>query len=153
MVGCGSKSANIATQQKSVTSTPAQPAAPATVVFIGDSITYLWSQPGFGQAEWSQHAEWNDQGIIGQTLSVVDRFQQDVVSQHPAVVHILTGTNDTYSTNSPAWQVDGGSVVFDTTDNIKAMVVMAQAAGIKVTIWHDSAVGSRWTSGQSRSVS
>ena len=43
------------------------------------------------------------------------------------MVQILTGTNDVY----PGWVLCGGSAIFDTCDNIKAMVAMAQAAGIK----------------------
>jgi lysophospholipase L1-like esterase len=106
-----------------------------SVVFIGDSITALWAQANFGQAEWQQHPNWINAGTSGQVSSqLVGRFRQDVVSQHPAAVHILTGTNDVYSTDSPPWQIGGGSAVYDTTDNIKAMVAMAQSAGIKVVL-------------------
>jgi lysophospholipase L1-like esterase len=102
-------------------------------VFIGDSVTNLWDQPNFGQSFW--RANWNDQGVSGQNSSqILSRLEDDVVSQHPAVVHILIGTNDVYSTDSPPWQVDGGSPIYDTTDNIKAMVAEAQAAGIKVVL-------------------
>jgi lysophospholipase L1-like esterase len=103
--------------------------APPTVVFIGDSITYNWS--AFDSVAWKQHPEWNNQGLIGQnSLQLRNRFEADVVSQHPDEVHILTGTNDVY----PGWVLCGGDPVFDTCSNIIAMVAEARAAGIKVVL-------------------
>ena len=103
--------------------------APPTVVFIGDSITYNWS--AFDPVAWKQHPEWNNQGLIGQnSLQLRNRFEADVVSQHPDEVHILTGTNDVY----PGWVLCGGDPVFDTCGNIIAMVTQARAAGIKVVL-------------------
>lgn len=119
--------------------TPTAPTSPATpppapfVVFIGDSVTALWNQPNFGQSFWQPN--WNNQGVSGQVSSqILARFADDVVSQHPAIAHILTGTNDVYSTDSPPWQVDGGSAIYDTTDDIQQMVAEARAAGIKVVL-------------------
>jgi hypothetical protein len=43
----------------------------------------------------------------------MERFQADVVSQHPQMVHILTGTNNVY----PGWILSGGSAVSDTCDD------------------------------------
>jgi lysophospholipase L1-like esterase len=113
----------------------APPAAPPKVVFIGDSITYLWTEPNFGLSFWSMHSTWNDQGLIGEnSWQLQQRFSADVVAQHPAVAHILIGTNDVFSVYSPPWQIDGGSPLYDTTDNIKHMVALAQAANIKVVL-------------------
>jgi lysophospholipase L1-like esterase len=119
LAGCGS-----------VTPKPsAVKAPPPTVVFLGDSVTYNWKS--FDPADWTANASWNNQGVIGQNSSqLLGRFTDDVVSQHPDVVHILTGTNDVY----PGWQLCGGSPVFDTCDNIKQMVALARAANIKIIL-------------------
>jgi lysophospholipase L1-like esterase len=113
-------------------STPTTPSAPVvasrspTVVFLGDSITYNWGL-SWASPDFSEHPTWNDQGVTGQnSYQLLFRFQADVVSQHPQIVHILTGTNDVY----PGWVLCGGSPIFDTCNNIKSMVAMAQAAGI-----------------------
>lgn len=93
-------------------------------VFIGDSITEGWLQadPGF-------FARGNlDRGIGGQTSpQLLVRFWQDVVALHPAVVHIMVGTNDiagnTGPTSAEAWR-----------GNIRAMVALARANGIAVVL-------------------
>jgi lysophospholipase L1-like esterase len=124
----GTLSAGVAKGSGNVTKEPTDLVLQPNVVFIGDSISYLWGQASFSP-DFAQHATWNDQGIIGQnSYQLLQRFQDDVVSQHPDVVHILTGTNDVY----PGWVLCGGNPVFDTCNNVKAMVAMAQAAGIKV---------------------
>jgi lysophospholipase L1-like esterase len=121
-LGCGGKAA---IPPASTTTGPAPTKAP-TVVFLGDSITYNWGQ-SWASPDFATHTTWSDQGVVGQNSNqLLLRFQVDVVSQHPQIVHILTGTNDVY----PGWVLCGGSVVFDTCDNIKGMVAMAQAAGI-----------------------
>ena len=74
------------------------PANPPHVVFIGDSITDNWlsSDPDF-------FAHGNlDRGISGQTSpQLLVRFWQDVVALHPAVVHIMVGTNDIAGNTGP----------------------------------------------------
>jgi lysophospholipase L1-like esterase len=74
------------------------PAHPPHVVFIGDSITENWlhSDPDF-------FAHGNlGRGISGQTSpQVLVRFWQDVVALHPAVVHIMIGTNDIAGNTGP----------------------------------------------------
>jgi lysophospholipase L1-like esterase len=61
---------------------------------------------------------------------MVDRFQDDVIDQHPEVVVILAGTNDTY----PGWALCGVGPAsgyndhnHDTCHNIDYMVTQAQA--------------------------
>jgi lysophospholipase L1-like esterase len=101
-----------------------------TVVFIGDSITYNWGQ-SWASPDFAQHPEWDNRGVVGQnSAQLLGRFHHDVVSRHPRIVHILTGTNDVY----PGWVLSGGSPVFDTSANIIAMVAMAKAANIKVIV-------------------
>ena len=96
IVGCVSRSipANVTTQP-AAQSSPAS--KPPTAVFLGDSITALWSQEGFGLSEWSQHPEWNNKGIIGQTSGQISaRFDSDVVALHPDIVIICVGVNNVF---------------------------------------------------------
>jgi acyl-CoA thioesterase-1 len=103
------------------------------VIFIGDSITYIWGaeDPGF-----QSHANWIDKGISGQSsLQVALRFGADVIALHPKTVHILVGTNDVY----PGWKSCiapsyGLIVPYDTCSNILYMVQTAQHYGIKVVL-------------------
>jgi lysophospholipase L1-like esterase len=95
------------------------------VVFIGDSITALFALPNLGQAEWSQHSNWTNKGISGQTSGqVLARFETDVVDLKPAIVVILVGTNDVY----PGWTAESSEA------NVEQMVEMATSAGIKVIL-------------------
>jgi lysophospholipase L1-like esterase len=121
--GCGYKAAPTPISTISTAPTPSEPPTPS-VIFIGDSITYLWAT-GAGQAYFSAHPTWISKGISGQTSGqVLARFQTDVVDLHPAVVHILVGTNDVY----PGW------VLGSSDANITAMVEMAQGFAIKVVL-------------------
>ena len=100
------------------------PAHPPHVVFIGDSITENWlpSDPDF-------FAHGNlDRGISGQTSpQLLVRFYQDVVALHPAVVHIMAGTNDIAGNTGPttpeAYQ-----------NAVRAMVDIAKANHIAVIL-------------------
>jgi acyl-CoA thioesterase I len=128
VTGCGSAppATSAAPSSPSAPSAPVVPSSPPKVVFLGDSITYNWGL-SWASPDFAEHPTWNDQGLTGQNSSqLLFRFQADVVSQHPQIVHILTGTNDVY----PGWVLCGGSPIFDTCNNIKSMVAMAQAAGI-----------------------
>ena len=94
------------------------------VVFMGDSITETWGvgDPAlFGP-------DVLDRGISGQTSAqMVLRFYQDVIALHPRVVHIMAGTNDLAGNTGP-------STPEDYKNNIRAMVDLAQANGIKVIL-------------------
>ena len=100
------------------------PAHPPHVVFIGDSITEGWihADPDF-------FAHGNlDRGISGQTSpQLLVRFYQDVVALHPAIVHIMIGTNDiagnTGPTSPEAYQ-----------NAVRAMVDIAKANHITVIL-------------------
>ena len=100
------------------------PAHPPHVVFIGDSITEGWihADPDF-------FAHGNlDRGISGQTSpQLLVRFWQDVVALHPAVVHIMIGTNDIAGNTGPttpeAYQ-----------NAVRAMVDIAKANHIAVIL-------------------
>jgi lysophospholipase L1-like esterase len=99
-----------------------------TVVFMGDSITYLWGLPSVGGLIFQQHPFWIDVGVSGNTSGqMAARFQQDVIARHPGVVAILAGTNDVY----PGWTLCGAVGATDTCHNIISMVSQAQSNGIE----------------------
>jgi acyl-CoA thioesterase I len=63
---------------------------PDRVVFLGDSITYLWDL-----GESFPQADFVNRGIGAQTTSdILERFRQDVIDLHPNTVVILAGIND-----------------------------------------------------------
>ncbi len=100
------------------------PQHPPRAVFIGDSITENWlaADPDF-------FAHGNlDRGISGQTSpQVLVRFYQDVVALHPAVVHIMVGTNDIAGNTGPT-----SPIAFQNA--VRAMVDLARANGIVVIL-------------------
>ena len=94
------------------------------VVFIGDSITDLWSQVG----KLFQEKPYINRGIGGQTTpQILLRFRQDVIALKPRVVAILAGTNDIAGNTGP-------STPGMTEDNIASMVDLAHAHGIRVIL-------------------
>lgn len=94
------------------------------IVFIGDSITEGWANlsgdfftPGR-----------IDRGISGQTTpQMLLRFRQDVIDLHPDVVQIMGGTNDIAGNTGPMTPEQ-------TQDNIRSMVELAHAHGIRVIL-------------------
>ncbi len=95
-----------------------------TVVFMGDSITENWSE--LDPALFTGGVI--DRGIRGQTTpQMVLRFRQDVVALRPKVVHIMAGTNDIAGNTGPE-----SPAQFQ--DNIRTMVDLARASGIKVVL-------------------
>ena len=88
---------------------------PTPVVFIGDSITQMWSS--------TLPAEDVDAGVSGNTSAMMlARFQTDVMARHPEVVEILAGTNDIRTLAAP------------NTDDIATMAHIAATAGACVII-------------------
>jgi len=97
---------------------------PPRVVLIGDSITENWKPRDPARFT----AGVIDRGVSGQTSpQMLLRFQQDVIALRPRVVHIMAGTNDIAGNTGPT-----PDDLFQ--DNIKAMVELAQAHGIKVIL-------------------
>jgi lysophospholipase L1-like esterase len=96
-----------------------------TVVFVGDSITFNWSQGWAGQQATFTQNNWLDVGVIGLTSSqIAAGFDAYAVALQPQAVHILAGTNDVY----PGWQLS------ETSTNIESMVRKAKAHHIAVVI-------------------
>jgi lysophospholipase L1-like esterase len=95
-------------------------------VFIGNSITRLWSQDGAGFFAKNNYV---GRGIDGQTSNTIkNRFDNDVLAQDPWCVVISCGTND-------AARNDGAYVPVSTVmANIATMVQKAKAAHIKVLL-------------------
>ena len=100
------------------------PAHPPRAVFIGDSITENWLA---ADPDMFAHG-FLDRGLSGQTSpQLVVRFWQDVVALHPAVVHIMVGTNDVAGNTGPTTPEAYKNA-------IRSMVAMAQAEGIAVVL-------------------
>ena len=94
------------------------------IVFLGDSITEGWvgKDPAFFTAGRI------GRGISGQTTpQMVVRFRQDVIELKPAVVQIMAGTNDIAGNTGPISEAE-------TQGNIRTMVELAQANGIRVIL-------------------
>jgi lysophospholipase L1-like esterase len=97
---------------------------PATVVFMGDSITDAWIKrsPKF----FADHPSYVDRGISGQTTpQMLIRFRPDVIALKPKVVVILAGTNDIAGNTGPM-------TLEMIEDNYTSMAELAKAHGIKV---------------------
>jgi GDSL-like Lipase/Acylhydrolase family len=102
--------------------------APPKVVFIGDYITYEWASAFAANPNWINQGDANvNDGASGSTLA---RFQSDVVSLDPAIVHILVGAYDSYAVSDQSAIYAFQSFL----SNLDAMVKEAQAANIKVIL-------------------
>jgi acyl-CoA thioesterase-1 len=100
------------------------PATATRIIFMGDSITEGWqaTRPDFFRGDRI------DRGISGQTTSqMLGRFYADVIALHPAVVHILGGTNDIAGNSGPT-SLDA------IENNLRSMVDLARAHGIRVIL-------------------
>ena len=97
------------------------------VVFYGDQLTYGWTDA------FAANPNWINKGVPTiYTSSSMDSalagFQSDVVSLHPAIVHIMFGETDSEDMSSNTSQFYGPGVLSDA----KAMVAEATAANIQV---------------------
>ena len=95
------------------------------IVFMGDSITELWSvvHPGFFAEKL-----YINRGIGGQTSpQMLVRFRADVIALKPTVVVLLAGANDIAQNTGP-------STLEMIANNIFSMVELATANNIKVIL-------------------
>jgi lysophospholipase L1-like esterase len=110
-----------------------RPRAPkaSKIVFIGDWITYSWTSAFTANKNWINEGT-PGQGLLGRgnSAETAARFQADVVSLHPAIVHIMIGASDADET------FDSNFVVAlpDFLANLEKMVKEAKAANIKVIL-------------------
>ena len=94
------------------------------VVFMGDSITDLWDDNGYGG--FFPGKSYINRGIGGQTTpQMLIRFRPDVIALKPKVVVILAGTNDLAGNTGP-------STLEAIEDNLTSMAELARANGIRV---------------------
>jgi lysophospholipase L1-like esterase len=101
----------------------AQPADPARVVFLGDSITDNWKLQNFFAAK-----PYVNRGISGQVTSqMLVRMYPDVVDLKPAAMVLLAGTNDIARNNGP-------STLAMIEENIMAIAELAQTHGIQAIL-------------------
>src|SRR6185503_4798145 len=93
------------------------------VVFMGDSITDLWSRDAGGFFPGKPYI---NRGISGQTTpQMLIRFRPDVIALQPKVVVILAGTNDIAGNTGPM-------TLAAIEDNLTSMFELAHANGIRV---------------------
>jgi lysophospholipase L1-like esterase len=100
------------------------PATATRVVFMGDSITDGWKSldPELFRGDRL------DRGISGQTTGqMLLRFRADVLDLHPAVVHILAGTNDIAGNT-------GATSLAIIQGNIASMAELARVHGARVIL-------------------
>jgi lysophospholipase L1-like esterase len=96
------------------------------VVFLGDSITDLWSYPQSGG--FFPGKPYVNRGIGGQTTpQMLVRFRPDVIALQPKVVVILAGTNDIAGNT-------GLMPLSEIEDNLATMVELARTHGIRVVL-------------------
>jgi lysophospholipase L1-like esterase len=94
------------------------------VVFLGDSITAGWAQRPFIR----DNADFVARGVSGETLAqIAARFDRDVVAVHPAVVHLLGGTNDVAENQ-------GHETDAEIERHIAAIVDLARKNGITIVL-------------------
>ncbi len=100
-----------------------QPADPARVVFMGDSITDFWKLD-----EYFPGKPYVNRGISGQTTpQMLVRMYPDVIDLKPAAMVVLAGINDVSHNTGP-------STAEMIEQNIMAMTELAQHHQIKVIL-------------------
>jgi len=99
------------------------------VVFAGDSLTARWGKY-WPRVFPETFRDYVDAGVEGNTSeALLQRFSSTVLSAQPDVVHILIGTNDSFSA------VNYGTPRLEVTEgNIAQMSILAQAQGVKVVL-------------------
>jgi Bacterial Ig-like domain (group 2) len=99
------------------------------VVFLGDQVTLGWTTAFAANPNWINKgvavSGWESNGTMDAGLA---RFQSDVVSQHPAIVHIMFRMDDAAILSPTGSEFYGPSVLSDA----KAIVQEAKAANIQV---------------------
>ena len=117
--------ANLKTyQNKNATLKPLEPGQ-KRIVFMGDSITELWSvtTPYFFEGK-----PYVNRGISGQTTpQMLVRFRPDVIALKPDIVVIMAGINDIAGNTGP-------STLEMIAGNIFSMAELAKANNIKVIL-------------------
>ena len=117
--------ANLNKYQSQNASLPVPTAEQKRIVFMGDSITELWSVIN---PEYFSGKCYINRGIGGQTTpQMLIRFRADVIALQPTAVVILAGINDIAGNTGP-------SSIEMIRDNIFSMVELAKANNIQVIL-------------------
>ncbi len=96
------------------------------VVFMGDSITDLWDDQGYGG--FFPGKLYVNRGISGQTTpQMLLRFRRDVIDLQPKAVVILAGTNDIAGNTGPA-------TLQSIQNNLATMAELARLHNIRVVL-------------------
>lgn len=91
------------------------------LVFLGDSITQGWGDPG----KYFPQYRCANRGISGDTTrGILYRLPEDVLALHPAAVVVLIGTND----------IDIGADPADVAENIKAILLALKNSNAKLPV-------------------
>jgi acyl-CoA thioesterase-1 len=111
------------------------------VVFIGDWVTYYWTNGFAANPNWINKGDTGFNQCFsvpadcwgGSSSGVLARFQSDVVSLHPAIVHIMIGAVDADGTSGvSSFQYPYSTSQF--LSNLEAIVKEARAANIQVIL-------------------
>jgi lysophospholipase L1-like esterase len=104
------------------------------VVFLGNSITALWADHGFGRSFVGK--PYINRGISGElTSEILCRFRPDVIALRPSVVVILAGTNDIKFANvNDVAGITRPNTFQAITDNLVSMAKLARANDILVVL-------------------
>jgi len=104
------------------------------VVLLGNSITALWADHGFG--EFFVGKPYINRGISGElTSEILCRFRSDVIALKPRVVVILAGTNDIKFANvHDVAGITRPSTFEAITDNLVSMAELARANHVLVVL-------------------
>jgi lysophospholipase L1-like esterase len=104
------------------------------VVFMGNSITALWVDHGFG--EFFLGKPYINRGISGEhTPQILCRFRPDAIALKPKVVVILAGTNDIkFAHLHDVLGITRPSTFQAITENIVSMAELARANDILVVL-------------------
>ena len=117
---------NLGRYREANTELPPPAAGQSRVVFLGDSITDNWNNPGFGG--FFPGKGYINRGISGQTTpQMLLRFRQDVLALKPAVVVLLAGTNDIAGNTGPM-------TLEAIQGNIESMTELATAHGVRMIL-------------------
>ena len=106
-------------------------------VFVGDYITHEWASAFAANPNWINQGE----PTPDEEPSLAS-FQSDVVSLHPAIVHIMIGAYDGYFISDQSVLVD----FQDFLSNLDTMVKEAEAANIKVILGTTPPIATNYTS-------
>lgn len=118
--------ANLGRYREANTEVPPPVSGQARVVFLGDSITDNWNNPGFGG--FFPGKGYINRGISGQTTpQMLLRFRQDVLALKPAVVVLLAGTNDIAGNTGPM-------TLEAIQGNIESMTELAATHGVRMIL-------------------